>query len=100
MEIMKLGGARHAVPTLIAMMDAGLLLRVLGGVGYLGPFENLAKAEHAAGLKADSVRRLGALGVGISEDGERLFQRLRLSSAEHERLVSMGDRWWRISPQQ
>ncbi len=99
MEMMKLVVARHAVPTLIAMADAGLLLRVLGGASYLGPFENLAKAEQAAGLKVDSVRRLGALGVGVSEDGERLFQRMRLSSAEHERLVSMGDRWWRISPQ-
>jgi poly(A) polymerase len=98
MEMMKLVVARHAVPTLVSMADAGLLLRVLGGVGYLGPFENLAKAERAAGLKADPVRRLGALSVAISEDGERLFQRLRLSSAEHERLVSMGDGWWRISP--
>jgi poly(A) polymerase len=98
MEMMKLVVARHAMPTLISMADAGLLLRVLGGVGYLGPFENMAKAERAAGLKADPVRRLGALGVGVSEDGERLFRRLRLSSAEHERLVSMGEGWWRVSP--
>jgi poly(A) polymerase len=44
------------------------------------------------------VQRLGALGVWLSEDAERLFERLRLSNAEHERLVSMGDVWWRIAP--
>ncbi len=36
MELMKLLLAPHAMPALIAMADAGLLLRVLGGVGYLG----------------------------------------------------------------
>src|SRR5262249_42481294 len=45
MEMMKLVVAPHATPTLIAMADAGLLLRVLGGVGYLGAFENMAKVE-------------------------------------------------------
>ena len=34
----------------------------------------------------------------IVEDAERLWQRLRLSNAEHERLAAMGDRWWRVSP--
>ncbi len=44
------------------------------------------------------MQRLGALGVRIAEDAERLWQRLRLSNAEHERLASMGEGWWRISP--
>ena len=35
MEVMKLVVAPHAMPTLIAMADGGLLLRVLGGVSYL-----------------------------------------------------------------
>ena len=80
------------------MADAGLLLRVLGGVGYLGPFENMAKVEAAAGLAPDPVRRLGALAVAIAEDAERLWQRLRLTNTEHERLSSMGEGWRRISP--
>jgi len=97
-ELMKLLLAAHAVPSLIAMNDAGLLTRVLAGVGYLAAFENMTKVEAAAGLPADSVRRLGALGVAVAEDGERLWQRLRLANSEHERLVSMGEGWRRIAP--
>jgi poly(A) polymerase len=98
MELMKLVVASHAVPTLIAMADAGLLLRVLGGVSYLGAFENMAKVEVAIGAAPDMVRRLGALGVMVAEDGERLWQKLRLTNNEHARLVSMAEGWRRISP--
>ncbi len=98
MELMKLLVAIHAVPTLIAMTDAGLLLRVLGGVSYLGSFENMAKVEAAIGVAGDPARRLGALGVAVAEDAERLWQKLRLTNNEHERLASMADGWRRISP--
>jgi poly(A) polymerase len=98
METMKLVVAPHAVPTLIAMADSGLLLRVLGGVSYLGSFENMAKVEAAAGLAPNAVRRLGALAVALAEDAERLWQKLRLANAEHERLASMAEHWRQISP--
>jgi len=98
MEMMKLVVAPHAVPTLISMTDAGLLLRVLGGVSYLGSFENMAKVEAATGAEPNAVRRLGALAVAIPEDADRLWQRLRLANSEHERLASMGESWGRISP--
>ena len=98
MEMMKLVVAPHAVPTLIAMTDAGLLLRVLGGVSYLASFENMAKVEAAIGAEPNAVRRLGALAVAIPEDAERLWQKLRLANNEHERLASMGESWGRISP--
>jgi len=98
MEVMKLVVAPHAVPTLISMADAGLLLRVLGGVSYLGSFENMAKAEVAAGAEPDPVRRLGALGVWVAEDAERLWQKLRLHNVEHERLASTAEGWRRMSP--
>ena len=98
MEVMKLVVAPHAVPTLISMADAGLLLRVLGGVSYLASFENMAKAEAAVGLAPDPVRRLGALGVLVAEDAERLWQKLRLANAEHERLASLAEGWRRMSP--
>ncbi len=75
-----------------------LLLPVLGGVPDLAGFENMAKVEATAGLQADAVQRLGALGARIPEDAERLWQRLRLSNAEHARLSSMSDAWWRVSP--
>jgi len=98
MELMKLLVATHAVPTLISMTDAGLLLRVLGGISYLGSFENMAKAEAAIGAAPDPVRRLGALAVMVAEDAERLWQKLRLANSEHERLASMAESWRRIAP--
>jgi poly(A) polymerase len=98
MEVMKLVVAPHAVPTLISMADAGLLLRVLGGVSYLASFENMAKAEAAIAASPDPVRRLGALGVMVAEDAERLWQKLRLTNVEHERLASMAEGWRRMSP--
>ena len=98
MEVLKLVVAPHAVPTLIVMSDAGLALRILGGVSYLASFENMAKVEAAIGLAPDPVRRLGALAVMVAEDAERLWQKLRLANSEHERLVSMAEGWRRISP--
>lgn len=98
MEVMKLVVAPHATPTLIAMTDAGLTLRVLGGVSYLASFEMMAKVEAAIGASADPVQRLGALAVWVAEDAERLWQRLRLANAEHERLATMAEGWRRMSP--
>src|SRR5256714_349761 len=97
MELMKLMLAPHAVPALAVMAESGLLGPVLGGVPVLASFANMAKVEAACGLAPDATRRLGALGVWVTEDAERLWQRLRLSNAEHERLAAMGERWWRVS---
>jgi poly(A) polymerase len=97
-EIMKLLVVPHAVPTLIAMADAGLALRILGGVTYMASFENMAKVEAAAGLDASPLRRLGALAVVVAEDAERLSHKLRLTNSEQARLVSMAEGWRRISP--
>ncbi|HWL30864.1 MAG TPA: CCA tRNA nucleotidyltransferase [Xanthobacteraceae bacterium] len=98
MELLKLVLARHATPVLAVMVESGLLVPVLGGVPYLAAFENMAKVEAAAGVAADPVQRLGALGVCVEEDARRLGQRLRLSHAEQARLISMADGWWRIAP--
>ena len=97
MELMKLLVAPHAAPTLTAMADAGLLLRFLGGVPYLASFANMAKVEAAVGAAPDPARRLGALAVIVAEDAERLWQKLRLTNNEHERLASMAEGWRRIS---
>lgn len=96
-ELLKLLTTVHATATLAAMAEAGLLVRVLAGVPLMASFENMAKVELAAGLEADPVRRLGALGVFIAEDAMRLWQVLRLTNVEHERLASMGDAWWRLT---
>jgi poly(A) polymerase len=98
MELMKLLIAAHMVPTLAVMAEASLLGPVLGGVPYLAAVANMTKVEAACGFPADPVRRLGALAVMVAEDAERLWQRLRLTNAEHDRLASMADAWWRVAP--
>ena len=98
MELMKLMVAPRAVPALAAMAEAGLLGAVLGGVPHLASFANMAQVEAACGLAADATRRLGALGVWVVEDAERLRDRLRLFNVEHARLAAMADGWWGISP--
>jgi poly(A) polymerase len=98
MEVLKLLAAARATPTLAVMAESGLLGVVLGGVAYLASLENTIKVDAALGVEADAIRRLGALGVWVEEDAERLTQRLRLSNAESERLLAL-DGWWRIAPQ-
>src|ERR1043165_7582785 len=85
MELMKLMLAPHAVGALATMTECGILGPVLGGVPYLASFSNMVKVEAACGLAVDAARRLGALGVWVTEDAERLWQRLRLSKPEHGR---------------
>jgi poly(A) polymerase len=97
MELLKLMLAPHAAPALAVMAEAGLLGAVLGGVPLLASYENTVKAEAAAGLTADAVRRLGALGVLVEEDAARLGERLRLANAEADRLRAL-EHWWRVSP--
>ena len=98
MELLKLLLAPHATATLTVMAETGILGAVLGGVPLLASFENMVKVEAAVGIEADAVRRLGALGVYLKEDAERLGQRLRLTNAEAERLAAL-DSWCRVSPQ-
>jgi len=76
--------------------ETGLIEMVLGGVPLLASLSNLIKLE--ASLSLPPIRRAGlpALGVRVTEDAERLRERLRLTNTEFERLVSVGDAWWRI----
>ena len=98
MELMKLVVAPHAAEAVVVMADSGLLITVLGGVPDLGGFANMIKIEAALGFEPDPMRRLGALAVRVPEDALRLWQRLRLSNAEHDRLAYMANGWWRVSP--
>lgn len=98
MELMKLLVAPRAVAALAVMAESGLIGPVLGGVPYLAGFANIGKLEATLGLAPNWTRRLGALGAWIPEDAERLWERLRLSNAEHARLAAMATAWWRVSP--
>jgi poly(A) polymerase len=97
MEILKLMVAEGAASAITAMADAGLLLPIFGGVVYLGPLATMISAERSLGLKPEPIRRLGALGVAVTEDAKRIAMRLRLSNAETKALDSMGHRWWRLA---
>jgi poly(A) polymerase len=97
MEMLKLMVADGAAGAVTAMVDGGLLLLILGGVAYRGPFAAMIAAEHALGLAPDPVRRLGALAVAVTEDAKRLGSRLRLTNNETKALDSMGHRWWRLA---
>ena len=97
MEMLKLLIADGAVEATTAMADGGLLQMIIGGVSYGGTFAAMIAAEKTLGLKADPMRRLAALAVGLPEDARRLATRLRLSNNEAKALDSMGHRWWRLA---
>ena len=97
MEMLKLLVARGALDAVTAMADAGLLLTIVGGVTYNGPFAAMIAAEQALGLAPHAVRRLAASTVAVTEDAKRVAARLRLSNAENKMLDSMGHRWWRLT---
>jgi poly(A) polymerase len=83
-EIMKLLVAERAAETLRILSDHGFLLLLLGGVTNEGRFVRVRDGERS--LAADPVRRLAALAIHVTEDAERLRERLRLSNEEYRRL--------------
>ena len=97
MELLKLLVADGAIGAVVAMADGGLLLPILGGIGYTGPFAVMIAAERLLDLKPDPIRRLAALAVAVTEDARRLAARLRLTNAETRALDSMGHRCWRLA---
>ena len=47
--------------------------------------------------KSDVNSWMPARIVSVTEDAERLRERLRLANAEFERLASMAEAWWELS---
>jgi poly(A) polymerase len=97
-ELMKLLVADGAMPTLVVMAETGFIELFLAGVPQLASAARMIEAEADAKVAPDPVRRLAALAVLVAEDAERLTQRLRLFNVERERLESMADRWWHVTP--
>ena len=97
MEMLKLLLAEHAVPTLAVMTESGSARDRARRRAAACERQQHDQARACARLAADAVRRLGALGVSVVEDAERLRERLRLANAEYERIRAMADRWWRIT---
>jgi poly(A) polymerase len=97
MEMLKLLVANGASRAALAMVDAGSLQALIGGVAYAGPLTAMIAIERELGLPASATRRLAALTVAVTEDAKRVAARLRLSNAEAKALDSMGHRWWRFA---
>jgi poly(A) polymerase len=97
MEMLKLLVANGASRAALAMVDAGSLQALIGGVAYAGPLAAMIAIERELGLPASATRRLAALTVAVTEDAKRVAARLRLSNAEAKALDSMGHRWWRFA---
>jgi poly(A) polymerase len=87
-ELMKFVLARRAGEITQEISDAGFLEPIFGGIAYPALFAQLTLIDRTA---KDAVLRLGALAVNVREDADRLRERLRLSNAEHKRLVEMAD---------
>lgn len=87
-EILKLMVAARGPEVVREAADAGLLEFALGGVVYSSRLDGLATVEAAARLEPDAVLRLAAAAVLTFEDCERLRERLKLSNAEHKRLLA------------
>jgi poly(A) polymerase len=87
-ELMRILVAPRACEVVHTMGESGFLEPILGGIGYTRRLSRLIAIEAERGLAGDAVLRLAALGVAIPEDAERLRDRLRLSTAEADRLNS------------
>ena len=83
-ELLLLLAAPGAVPALQRMRDSGLIAPLLGVAGNVELVERLAAIEQALNRPADAVLRLAAL---ASDAGDGVRERLRLSTAEAERLA-------------
>ena len=88
-EMRRILVAPGALQAVEALFDYGLLTAVLGGVPRLVRFESLAALEEANRIAPSAALRLAALAVFVTEDVERLAERLRLSKAE----ASVLDYW-------
>ena len=89
-EVLKLIVAPHAGAVVKAMGEAGFLEPVLGGMAYPGRLERAIAIESARKGDPDPILRLAALAVAVSENAERLSERLRLANAETRRLALAG----------
>lgn len=86
-ELLKLMAARGVMSAITAMVEHGLLTRVLGLAPRPGVLAGMMAAERSLGLGADAVLRLSALALAVAEDGVRLAGRLKLSGADAARLT-------------
>ena len=91
-ELVVLLGAPDPRPALRLMASTGVLAQVLPFAGDLSRLEGLCRVEALEDRLADALLRLGALFPEGATDVAREAARLRLSSAQRERLVAAAGR--------
>ncbi len=82
-EMLRLMMSAHVAPTLAVMSEIGIIGLITGGIAYP---QRLA-ALLALSPPGDALMRLAASFVSVPEDAARLYDRLRLSKHESERLA-------------
>ena len=87
-ELLKLLVAPRGPQVAKEAAEAGLLEFAFAGAVYPARLDRLTRIETARGRGPDALLRLGALSVLVLEDADRLREKLRLSNAEHRRLVA------------
>ena len=97
-EMRKIVVARRAAEAATAMQEAGILSIALGGIGYLAQFAKAVRAQTAAKAVISPAARLATLACRIEEDALRVAERLRLSTAERERMLATLAAAERFSP--
>lgn len=85
-ELLRLLTGRRANDAIAAMVDAGLLPRILRRAPRPGVLASLIAAEATVGAQPDAIRRLSALAVAGEEDVAVLAAQLRLSNNERDAL--------------
>ncbi len=96
-EMRKLLLGPQAVEVAAAMQDAGILTVILG-IAYPAQLRRVTEFETGARLEPVLAKRLAALGARVAEDAGRIAERLRLSNAEREGIVTAVDAAPRLDP--
>ena len=86
-EMLKLLAAPFAVAAITEMFELGLLVDVLAAAPRLRRFARLVALDDDYAAQPDPALRLAALAVHVSDDAERLAERLRLSGEQRTVLA-------------
>jgi poly(A) polymerase len=90
-ELFKLLKTPRAAEVVTALSDSGLLIPLVAAAPDPARHARLTRIEAARAAAPDPLLRLAALLVRVEEDADRLRERLRLSNADHDRLLAAAD---------
>ena len=98
MELMKLLLAPRAAPTLAVMGKPACCCACWAACPISRASPTWPRSRPRSACRADPVRRLGALGVLVAEDAERLWQSCGSPTPSTSGSPRWREGWWRMSP--